>query len=69
MPLKVAFQMDPIEAIDISADSTFRILLEAQSRGHELWYYTPEKLAIREGTVSARARPLSVRNRLGDHFT
>ena len=68
MPLKVAVQMDPIEAVDIKADSTFRILLEAQSRGHELWYYTPEKLAIRDGTVIARSRPLSVRSRIGDHF-
>ena len=38
MSLKVAFQMDPIGPINIEADSTFRIALEAQSRGHELFY-------------------------------
>ncbi|HEY8299226.1 MAG TPA: hypothetical protein VIF65_01990, partial [Methyloceanibacter sp.] len=30
MALKVAFQMDPIERIDIRGDSTFALLLEAQ---------------------------------------
>jgi len=39
--LKVAIQMDPIDVIDIDADSTFRIALEAQERGHQLFYYTP----------------------------
>ena len=36
MPLNVAFQMDPIQAVDIDADSTFRIAEEAQARGHRL---------------------------------
>ena len=34
MPLKVALQMDPIGSVNINADSTFRIALEAQARGH-----------------------------------
>ncbi|MEL7415656.1 MAG: glutathione synthase, partial [Pseudomonadota bacterium] len=33
MALRVAVQMDPIEPIDIEADSTFRIMEEAQARG------------------------------------
>ena len=41
MALKVAFQMDPIDRIDIKGDSTFALLLEAQERGHEIFYYTP----------------------------
>jgi glutathione synthase len=36
MALKVAVQMDPIERINVAGDSTFALLLEAQSRGHEL---------------------------------
>ena len=32
--LRVAVQMDPIEAINIDADSTFALMLEAQRRGH-----------------------------------
>lgn len=69
MPLKVAIQMDPIGPIDINADSTFRIAEEAQARGHSLFYYTPDKLAYREGKVVARGWPLTVRRVEGDHFT
>ena len=38
MSLKVAIQMDPIGAVNIAADSTFRIALEAEARGHRLFY-------------------------------
>ena len=46
MPLNVAVQMDPIGSINIDADSTFRIMEEAQARGHRLFYYTPDRLAF-----------------------
>jgi glutathione synthase len=69
MSLKVAIQMDPIGPINIDADSTFRIALEAQARGHELFYYTPDKLAFQEGRITARGWPLTVRRVQGDHFT
>src|SRR6202034_4926167 len=69
MTLRVAVQMDPIERINIRGDSTFALLLEAQARGHSLSYYTPERLAMRDGEVSARVQPLSVRDQAGDHFT
>src|SRR5437763_7064579 len=69
MTLKVAVQMDPIERINIRGDSTFALLLEAQARGHNLSYYTPERLAQVQGRVFASVQPLSVRDTLGDHFT
>ncbi len=69
MSLKVAIQMDPIDVIDIDADSSFRIAEEAQARGHELFYYTPDKLSYREGRVMARGWPLTVRREQGNHFT
>ncbi len=69
MPLKVALQMDPIEGIDIEADSTFRLAEEAQKRGHELFYYTPDRLCFNEGRVMARGWPLKVRRYRGDHFS
>ncbi|MCC7425486.1 MAG: glutathione synthase [Alphaproteobacteria bacterium] len=67
-PLKVAIQMDPIESINIDADSTFALALEAQARGHGLWHYLPRHLSLRTGRVVARGRPLSVRRVKGDHF-
>lgn len=69
MPLNVAFQMDPIEGIDINADSSFRLAEEAQARGHALFYYTPDKLAYVEGRVQARGWPLTVRREQGNHAT
>ncbi len=69
MPLNVAVQMDPIERINVRGDSTFALLLEAQLRGHKLSYYTPDRLALRDGKVSASVRPLEVRDTVGDHFT
>ena len=67
--MKIAFQMDPIGPIDISADSTFRLAEEAQARGHELFYYTPDRLAYDQGRVTARGWPLTVQRVEGDHFT
>ena len=57
--MKIAFQMDPIQTVNINADSTFRIAEEAQARGHELFFYTPDDLAFQEGKVTA----------LGQYFT
>jgi glutathione synthase len=69
MALTVAIQMDPIERIDIGADSTFALALEASARGYALLYYNPRDLSFRDGFVAARARSLSVRAVKGDHFT
>jgi len=69
MSLKVAVQMDPIQRINIKGDSTFALLLEAQRRGHGLAYYTPDRLALRDGKLFATVESLSVRDRAGDHFT
>ena len=69
MALKVAFQMDPIEDVDINGDSSFRLAEEAQKRGHSLFYYTPDKLAFQEGRVTARGWPLQVRREVGNHFS
>jgi glutathione synthase len=69
MRLNVAVQMDPIERINVRGDSTFALLLEAQRRTHTLSYYTPDRLALRDGKVSAAVRPLTVRDAEGDHFT
>ena len=69
MSLTVAIQMDPIEKIDIAGDSTFALALEAQARGHTLFYYGPRDLSWQDGTVTAFMRPLAVKAVKGDHFT
>lgn len=77
--LKVAVQMDPMETISIDGDSTFALMLEAQARGHAMWHYEVRRLALREGVrkphgakreerLFARACPVTVERRDGDHF-
>ena len=69
MGLKVALQMDPIGSVNTDGDSTFRIALEAQARGHMLFFYTPDKLAFDEGRVTARGWPIELRREKGNHVT
>ncbi len=69
MSLAVAIQMDPIEPINIDADSTFVLALEAQARGHALFHYLPQDLTYSHGRVRARAHPLKVRREKGNHAT
>src|SRR5690606_37745306 len=67
--LKVAVQMDPIASINPRGDSTFAMMLEAQSRGHQLGYYTPDSLALRDNVVTASVAPVEVFDQeKGQHF-
>jgi glutathione synthase len=67
MPLKVAVQMDPLEHIRIGGDTTFAMMLSAQARGHSLWVYTPERLALESGNLKARGRAVTVQDVDGAH--
>ncbi|MBT7943382.1 MAG: glutathione synthase, partial [Alphaproteobacteria bacterium] len=69
MALNVAIQMDHIRTVDIDADSSFVLALEAEARGHTLYHYLPEQLSFENGRVQARAEALNVRRQQGDHFT
>jgi glutathione synthase len=69
MALAVAIQMDPIETINIDADSTFVLALEAQARGHALYHYLPQHLTLRDGKLTAKARRLEVRRERGRHHS
>jgi glutathione synthase len=69
MTLKIAVQMDPIDTIDIRGDSTFAILLEAQKRGHALFYYIPFKLSLDGSVLRARGHDITVADTIGAHVT
>ena len=69
MPRLVAFQMDPIDGVDIDADSTFELAFEAQRRGHRLFHYTPDRLAYVEGRVVATGQDMTLERRRGAHVT
>jgi glutathione synthase len=69
MSLWVAIQMDPVETVNIDADSTFALALEARHRGHRLHHYFVRDMSLYEKTLSATARSLEVRRQKGNHFT
>jgi glutathione synthase len=69
MSLNVAVQMDPIQSISIKGDSTFAMMLEAQQRGHTLFYYQTRTLALASGILSATGHATRVRDELPNYFT
>ena len=68
MSLSVAVQMDPLEMINISGDSTFAIMLGAQARGHRLFHYLAQDLTYRDDRLYARGHEVTVQPVAGDHF-
>ncbi|MEO1207814.1 MAG: glutathione synthase [Pseudomonadota bacterium] len=68
MALNVACQMDHIANVDIAGDSTFALLLEGQKRGHRLFHYTPENLALLGEKLMATGEGLTVTDKPGAHF-
>ena len=68
MSLRVAVQMDPLENINISGDSTFALMLGAQQRGHKLFHYLAEDLTYQDGRLYAGAHEVTVQPVAGDHF-
>ena len=69
MSLAVAIQMDHVSSIDIDADSTFMLAMEAQMRGHGLFHYEPNDLVFRDGRLYAKAQPMEVRREKGNHHS
>ena len=67
--LEIAVQMDPLEKINFSGDSTFALMLEAARRGHRLWFYTPDRLSLEDGQPKAFAREIAVRDEPGAYYT
>lgn len=69
MNLNVALQMDPLDTVSVTADSTFRIGIEAQKRGHSLFHYLVEHLRYDEGRVRARGRHVTLQATQGAHVS
>ncbi len=69
MSVRVAVQMDPIETVNIGGDSSFALMLSAQSRGYSVWHYDVRTLSWESGQLTAWASPVTVQRVKGDHFT
>jgi glutathione synthase len=69
MALDIAVQMDHVSTVNIMGDTTFALSLEAARRGHRLYHYTPDRLAMLDGKVFARVEEMTVRDEKGNHFS
>ena len=67
--LRVAIQMDPVEAVNIDSDTTWLMMMTAQERGHHQWVYDFRTLALEDGRLFCRARPVTLRQTVGDHVS
>ena len=67
-PYRTGVVMDPIAGIKQYKDSTFAMLLEAQRRGHEIWYMEPAHLTVSDGVALGHMRPLQVRDNRDSWF-
>lgn len=66
--MRIGVQMDPIESIAIEGDTSFAFMLEAQRRGHEVWWFPPQDLYFEQGALKALARQVKLADAKGAHF-
>ncbi|MEQ1489215.1 MAG: glutathione synthase [Terricaulis sp.] len=66
--LRIAVQMDPIEKMIVNHDTSLALMVEAQSRGHEIWWFTPNDVFYDTGVVKANANRVSVSLSEGKHY-
>ena len=69
LKMKLGVVMDPIETINFKKDSTLAMMIEAQRKGHEIIYITPDSLLIKSGIPYASSNKMEVRNDPSDWFT
>ena len=68
MARKFAFIMDPLERVLVDKDTTFVFMLEAQFRGHEIYFLGLRDLYARGQQVIARARRCEADARGNPHY-
>lgn len=66
--MRIAVQMDPIEKMIVNHDTSLALMVEAQARGHEIWWWSPNDLFYDTGIVKARARRVKVSLQEGAHY-
>lgn len=66
--LRIAVQMDPIQTMVVLRDTSLALMIEAQRRGHEVWWFTPSEVFYDSGVVKARTRPVRVELNEAKHY-
>lgn len=67
--MKTLVIMDPIASIKPYKDTSFAMMLEAQARGHELFYCTAGDLSFSKGQTLARCQPVQVHDNTTNFYT
>lgn len=62
MTIKLGIVMDPISTVNVKKDSSMAMMLEAQSRGYELYYMEMADLYLEQGVCRATASKAKVFN-------
>ncbi len=65
---KIAIQMDPIENIDLNFDTSFLLIMEAQKRGYDIFYYNPIDLEYDNNVLKAWGFFINVFDKNDSHF-
>jgi glutathione synthase len=66
--LRIAVQMDPIETMVVARDTSLALMIEAQNRGHEVSWFTPNEVFYDSGVVKARTRTAEVSLNEAKHY-
>lgn len=66
--MKLGIIMDPIEDINPAGNTTFALMLEAQSRDHALYYIEPDAIWLQDGLIWGRMSPIEVMDDEDDWF-
>ncbi len=67
--MKLGVVMDPVESINFKKDSTLAMMLEAQSKNHQIFYITTNSLFIDSGIAYASSSEIQLRDDPSDWFS
>ncbi|WP_394777589.1 glutathione synthase [Undibacterium sp.] len=66
--MKFAFLTDPLSQFKTYKDSTFAMMREASRRGHEIYAFGPDDLALEEGVVVANVSRITLTGDADDWY-
>lgn len=64
----MAFVMDPVDTINTDKDTTFVLMLEAQARGHEVWFLELKDLFVKQNKPFCNATPIELELNRSESF-
>lgn len=63
--LKIVFIMDPMDKLLLKYDTSVSIMMEAQNRGHQIYYVEPREIVYQDNSLYAEAREVIASSQFG----